>query len=568
MRVSRNSDTFSWVFSLFIVALISVSSCLFSYHFLLKPQEPFFWDEAHHAENALYIYHSLEYGNWNLFWEFTNNLILWPFLHSWVVGLFLLISGVSTVNARLPQLLLFFLSAWMLFITCRSAFTERKKIIGVIAVLLFSTSPLMLFYSSTCMIELLGVFLALSFFCLYFKALKNDKNKYYAWSGIILSLLYLTKYTYGLLILFPFSLDVFLQLFAERKKRRFTLLKNAGIVVAGFIFPISIWLLVGNTSAKLNILPYYFRGGMGGTWLELNTLDRALFYVRSLANIYTYSIWIFFIFLGGIIFGLLNLKNPKIRLMILTAAIILIICSIGKNEQDRYIVLAFSIITILGAGAAIFLYGKIKPVWVKNTCAGILLLLIILDLPGFPSRCQKIGSHIGALGSFRYPIDPELKYSVCLIPGLYPSLLKQPYSHLNPTTNYCRAKHNMNDVWRFIADKVQRRGYLCCLSTFQAFSAHLRTWYSYLSKLLISSRWDPSCDFFAYVLVNPESPYYNKEYPRSFEIKNLHWINFLEQLAARGGIRLIGTRYYPDLFVTVKVYVKTPTFNEIVRPSR
>jgi len=488
----------------------------------------------------------------------TNKLILWPFLHSWVAGAFLAIFGAGIEKARLASLIFLLPSVLLLFAICRRIFPENGGRIGLLAAILFASSPLILFFSATCMVEMLGTFLGLAFFWAYFSAIGDGKKIFYLLAGLFLALLYLSKYNYGLLLLACVGADVFIQFWFEEKGRRASLLLNTLIIVVTFSAAVGIWIAAGESKAKFEILSYYFKGGMGGGGLKISGLDRALFYIRSLANIYTFSIWVFFIFLGGIIFDFFHLRKRKLRLVLLTILIILITCSIGKNEQDRYIILAFTQIAVSGAALLVFTYQKIKPGWPRRSAFGILILLIAADAFGFPDYCRRVANH--TVSSPRYPAHRGLGYSVLFVPGIYPGILKQSYNNLNPDADFAAAEHSAQDIWNFIYNTMRKRGSLCCLSTFQEFSPHLRRWYSFEFDLPVFSYWEPRCAFFASVEIEPDSPHFNKEYRRSFLEKNHQWIHFLQQLDGRDLIKLIGTRSYSDLNVTVRVYRKTPKF--------
>ena len=554
-------------FSLPLVILLGIAASFFSCFFLLRSQGPFFWDEAFHAEYALSIYDALHQGDWIRFWEITNLLKLWPFFHSWVAGAFLTIFGPTMGNARLSSLILLTPSLVLIFLICRITFPGRGKPIGLIASLLFAFSPLVLYMASTCMLEMLEVFLVCAFFRVYFLAARSGRRVLFALAGLFLALLYLTKYNYGLLLMLAFGIDVVIQWRGEEKKGRKVLIGDAALVVAGFAAPVGLWLAAGNTGDKIEMLSWYFRGATGGagTVLELGALDRALFYMRGLANIYSFSIWIFFILISGLVAGFFHYRDRKIRMIHLTALIVLFASSIVKNEQDRYIMPVFPLIAIMGAYSVVGAYQKLKPGWPRRVFAFILVILIVFELPLLPFYCRGVANHTAALGSFRYPTGCGINYSVFGLPSLYPQILKQPYSYLNPEADFAAAKHNGQDIWDFVSRTVGENGSICCLSVFQEFSPHLWRWYSWTTKIPVFSDWDKNCEgcrFFAYIDIGPKSPYYNKEYRRSFLERNRQWILFLETRGKNGFLKTVDSRFYPDISVIVKIFEKPADIKE------
>ena len=197
----------------------------------------------------------------------------------------------------------------------------------------------------------------------------------------------------------------------------------------------------------------------------------------------------------------------------------------------------------------------------------VLFILILIDLLVLPFYCRWVGNHTGGLlGSFRYPASPVIKYTVLMSPSLYPEILKQPYSYLNPSADYAAAKHNVQDIWNFIAETIGKKGSLGCLSVFQEFSQHLWRWYSYQTGISIFPDWDKKaeqCDYFAYIDIGPDSPYYNKEYVRNFLDRNRQWIQFLLRQEKDDSIQAVATRYYPDISVIVKIFSNNGAFTSL-----
>jgi len=551
-----------WLFlSVIVIALFS----LYALFYLLIPQSPFIWDEAHHAEFAGYVYRSLQKDGLGEALKVANRLILWPPLHSVICALLFFPLGPTIVTARLVSLLFFIFSALLIFAVCRLLYPGQGNREGLLAVILFSTSPIVLFFASACMLETMGIFMGLAILWCYFQGLDTGRKRYFILLGLSLGILYLVKYNYALTLLFPLAIDGAIQLVVRRKKARIKFLLNAAIALIAMGVLIGIWFAAGHAREKYDIISYYLNGGTGYKSAQAVFFGDPLFYLRSLATMYTFSIWIFLLYLGGIVTALWRIKDAKTRVLLLVILVMLFLCTLGSNKQDRYLILAFPPITILTAAFVFKAYNRISSRWGRGIFAGLLIAVILIDALDFPGYNRRLANY--TVASVRYPAARELTYSVLGMYCLYPSFLKQPESKLNPKADFTAIEHSAQDIWDFIYSTTKGGGALCCLSTFQEFSPHLRAWYSFVDDYPVFSRWEPRCPYFASVTIGPMSPYYNQEYRRSFEKNNRHWINFLEQLAARGGIRLIQSKYYQDLFVTVKVYTKTPQFNQIMRSS-
>lgn len=550
----------------FLLAVIVIASfSLYALFYLLIPQSPFIWDEAHHAEFAGYLYRSLRQDGLGEALKVANRLILWPPLHSVICALLFFPLGPTIITARLVSLFFFIFSASLIFVVCRLIYPGQRNRVGFFAVILFSSSPLILFFSSGCMLETMGIFMELAILWCYFRGLDTGLKKYFILLGLLFGILYLGKYNYHLTLLCSLAIDGAIQLVVRRKKARRKFLLNAAIALVVMGVPIGLWFAAGYAREKVDVLSYYLKAGSGIENPQELFFRNSFYYVRSLATMYTFSIWIFLLYLGGILSALMRMKDAKTRVLLLITLVMFFLCTLGSNKQDRYLILAFPPIAILTAAFVVRVYDRIPSRWGRGILAGLLIAFIMIDSLDFPEYNRRLANY--TVASVRYPAARELTYSILGISSLYPSFLKKPVSDLNPKADFTAVKHSAQDIWDFIYSSTGRRGALCCLSTFQEFSPHLRAWYSLVNNYPVYSQWEPQCPFFASVMIGPRSPYYNKEYRRSFEKKNLDWINFLDQLVEKGGIRLIQDRYYPDLLVTVKVYIKRPAFNQIMRTS-
>ena len=75
------------------VLIIAIAASVFVYVYLVLPQAPFSWDESHHSTFSLLIAKSILQKNWKAFWHYTNSQVYWPFLHSWISSIFLMLGA-------------------------------------------------------------------------------------------------------------------------------------------------------------------------------------------------------------------------------------------------------------------------------------------------------------------------------------------------------------------------------------------------------------------------------------------------------------------------------------------
>lgn len=183
-----------------LLFVISLSITIWAYLYLLIPQSPFFWDEAHHALNGLMIERSIKQCDINEFYTNTNRQIYWPFLHSWFLGVAFMVGGENYETARAINLFFYFISVLLMYFLGRKLNPNKRFLTGLTTVLLFITSPLILFYSTTCMVEPLGFFLMLLVLNIYWKGVESRKNIYFILAGFFMRWLYLSKYIFAFFV--------------------------------------------------------------------------------------------------------------------------------------------------------------------------------------------------------------------------------------------------------------------------------------------------------------------------------------------------------------------------------
>src|SRR3989338_425441 len=116
-------------------------------------------EEAQHALYGFWIWRDIQTLDLGAFGYDTQRQMVWPFLHSWFLGLVFLIFAPGYVSARLLSLF-FFLAAMILIYLFSNELCDKKSWrVGVFAVLLALTSHLMIEFASLNMIEGLGALL-------------------------------------------------------------------------------------------------------------------------------------------------------------------------------------------------------------------------------------------------------------------------------------------------------------------------------------------------------------------------------------------------------------------------
>lgn len=166
------------------------------------------WDGFDRCAWGASLAAAVEDGDLYVFWRYTNQQVVWPFLHSWATMCMFLLFGPTLPAARLIALGSYFGSACLIlywFVRARrsdAAKTDAPPLPyaagAVVAWALFTTSPSVAAHAASIMSELPGFFLVIAALC----ALPSD-GKTPLWrtilAGFFLGLLFYYKYNFAVL---------------------------------------------------------------------------------------------------------------------------------------------------------------------------------------------------------------------------------------------------------------------------------------------------------------------------------------------------------------------------------
>jgi len=542
-----------------IILCLGVSYGIFVYMYLILPQNPLSWDEAHHSVYSLMIAKSIMRFNINDFARFTNTQIYWPFLHSWISSFFLILGGFSYSSVRFASLVTGFGSLILIAVIGKKLVKPGGEAIGLLSACLMLLCPILLYFSSAVFLENQGLFFSLGIIGFQFSGWKKQKNCYFFASGILLSLLYLTKYIYALfmgltLVIFWLS---FIPLPSPQFKKQ-DLLKIILWVGIGFLSIWGIWMLIPPTANKFNILLYRIKDT--GSWNPLNfsQLDNRLFYLRALLYAYTFSIGIYLMYLGGLIFGLANFRQPKFRFLTIFFLVNTIPMSFIVNSQERFIYISTPCLFLLTAAFMYWAWTKLKGTW-RWSAIIILTILVAGDLPKMPGYIR----HIGNMGGLSFRVKNKFNFTTLFGLSTYPHWLRFPKSPFNPKAWEKIHTRNTEAILKFVWDNTDPRGAICAPFYIVTLSPHLWTWHSIIKQRPIVTRWHSNAYYFITLQVDNDSPYstlWNKNLIES----SRKWEYFIVDLEKRNLMSLFREVYFPDSGLGAKIYIKKAPVTEQV----
>lgn len=551
------------------ICFITIGFGLFVYLYLIRSLGPFAWDEAHHSTFSHLIAGSIIQGDWSAFLRYTSGQVYWPFLHSWVSAIFLLVGGYNYQAARLTSLALGFASILLLYKTGVRLSPRGSRATSVLAAVMLAISPIFQVYSGTAMIENLGLLLTIILIDLQFAAWDKEKPRLFFITGLVLGLLFLSKYIYA--IFFGLALILFwisLLLFPDGGTRRKFIRENIAYIGLGFCLIWGIWMIIPPTAPKLARLLYRVQDT--GRWnpFGYTTTENQFFYLRALFYAYTFSIGVFILYLAGVIYGFIRIKELRIRLLLLLFLATIIPLSLIVNSQERFIYTAVPALYLLTAYFLSRLWRRLSRVW-RWVIFSLIGIIIAGDLIKLPSYIKQVGNLV--LGASSFNTVNHLDNSIFYHLTSCPELLRPPRKFYNPAAAEASPHHSTEEVLDFIWEKTGPRGSICAPFYIGTLSPHLWTWHARIKNRAVYLEWAPEADCYISLNVSDNSPYRVLGNRRLIEGRNRQWDEYLKDLQQRGLMKLCYEKYFADNGLKVSIYKKSlplenPVWKELQFP--
>ena len=312
-------------------------------------------------------------------------------------------------------------------------------------------------------------------------------------------------------------------------------------------------MLVPPSAPKFNVLLYRIKDTGGWNPSGYTKLENRIFFLRSLLYAYTFSFGIYLLYLGGVIFSLIRLRQIKVRLLFLVFLFSFIAMSMIVNSQDRFIYISTPALYLLSAIFINWLIAEFNSRW-KWPILALIGLLILGDTPKLPSYIRQVGN--AAMGACPFKIKNRFDYSTFFGLSSYPRFLRFPYRYFNPLAPQTLAHHTTGDILDFVWSHTTPRAPICVPFYIGTLSPHLWQWHSIIKNRPLTTSWNPNCYYFISLKVAPDSPYYTFGNKHLIEGRTRDWNKFLSELKQRGLIHLSSRRTFPDIGLEVEIYTK------------
>ena len=158
---------------------------------------PFDADEANHALGGLQMAQALDDGDFGRFARHFYSRDFYPPGYDWIKALTFVVLGPSPVVARMVSVASLFLAVLVIYAVGLEFDEQWGWLVGFVAVLLTLTIQPLLINSGLVMMEAPGLLVSFALLYVYLRAIKRPSKWRLLATSILLTLTFLTKYTYG-----------------------------------------------------------------------------------------------------------------------------------------------------------------------------------------------------------------------------------------------------------------------------------------------------------------------------------------------------------------------------------
>ena len=315
------------------------------------------WDEAEFLRYIQQTVYALQDSNLSHLLRVTRIQIFYPPLHTLLLALPVTIAGFSITNTRVMGLVIFFSTLlsiqWLSTWVSQELFPHWKgevhRFISLISVVLYGTGPVTLILASLAQKELLSTLWGIIAVGLYLMGRIKQNLRYFFFTGLILSLDFLTKYQYPLFLFTAMLLE--LGIAAHEPSSRKKKLQAFLVLTIPFLTTCTLWIFLRSNYLQIvfHILNYY-PGLVTKPWADPVTLW--LYYPRAIIYAFHEHAWLGLITIPTAIYSGLSIKNPIIRFFVLCILVQGLPLMLNPtNPQERYLATSipfFMVLSVIG----------------------------------------------------------------------------------------------------------------------------------------------------------------------------------------------------------------------------
>jgi hypothetical protein len=204
------------------------------------------YDEAIHATRGLDMASAILRFSPSELWYQTIKPHWYPPGHGYFLGGWLMLVGSSTATVRLYSTFCYFLLGLLLWVSTKQAFPQAHPFFYLIPTLFLVSDQQHAVHAALSMLELPAILLAIASLFFFNKALSQPGFLNHFLTGLFALICFLTKYNYGLVVLFTEAICYLVVLIGKRRAQVEIVPRGKTILIAWLpvLGLLAIWLFV------------------------------------------------------------------------------------------------------------------------------------------------------------------------------------------------------------------------------------------------------------------------------------------------------------------------------------
>ena len=204
------------------------------------------YDEAIHATRGLDMASAILRFSPSELWYQTIKPHWYPPGHGYFLGGWLMLVGSSTATVRLYSTFCYFLLGLLLWVSTKQAFPQAHSFFYLIPTLFLVSDQQHAVHAALSMLELPAILLAIASLFFFNKALSRPGFLNHFLTGLFALICFLTKYNYGLVVLFTEAICYLVVLIGKRRAQVGIIPRGKTILIAWLpvLGLLAIWLFV------------------------------------------------------------------------------------------------------------------------------------------------------------------------------------------------------------------------------------------------------------------------------------------------------------------------------------
>ncbi|MBU0501703.1 MAG: glycosyltransferase family 39 protein [bacterium] len=385
-------DYFTSGLLIVLIATLLASGIIFANHILHG--DAFTIEEAQHGLYGLWIWRDLRSFDLVSFIYDTNRQMVWPFLHSWLLAGYFLVFGANYIAARLLSLAFFFVSVVLIYLLSNKLCAEKGPRVGIIAVFLALTSPMMLQFAAQNMLEGLGGLLFMACAYLYLISEERKITIEYILFIMLLGISIYVNYLYAYLLIPAFFVLTLMKLMpiivgalrlrkqGEKYAVRFIWWSYRKVITLSiFLFLGGLWFSFSFSRKVFLLFTSIFRYS-GGEMLY--GLENLIYYPKVIISNLSFSPWFGFLMVISLLLPMIAARYRGLNSLyvyVWTVLVLLVLTVPTKAPQMIYVIVPF--IYVIFAGLVVYVIDELFGSRKKLAMGFVMLLLLpaLLSLP-------------------------------------------------------------------------------------------------------------------------------------------------------------------------------------------